>query len=188
MEHDQEQGKLFSAFDEKIIPESLRLFKCCLSLFPVSNRPMLAILIKFLELKLTIEYFHSGSRTDPIFQNRELSLDSVLSALNPDLKEEMEMFQSMVQMMQMTQAVPSSDSGNAAGIFQDLFSSSMSDAYDNTKTASEEVNDGRMDETSRIFKSSPDQTGTSASGLSEDQGKDGQESGSGTDGADRERQ
>ena len=90
MERDQDQCKPFSAFDEKIIPESLRFFKCCLPVFPVSMRPVMAILIKFLELKLTIDYFHSHPRTDPLFQDKDVSLDSILSSLNPDLKEEMD--------------------------------------------------------------------------------------------------
>ena len=169
MERDQDQCKPFSAFDEKIIPESLRFFKCCLSVFPVSMRPVMAILIKFLELKLTIDYFHS-----------------ILSSLNPDLKEEMDLLQSMMQMMQMSQADGTSGSGNPPDFFKDLFSSSMPDAYDNTENLSKEVNDGRLDETSGIFKPFPDQTGTSASGLSENQGEDRQKSGSGTDGTDRE--
>ena len=111
MEHDQDQCKPFSAFDEKIIPESLRFFKCCLSVFPVSMRPVMAILIKFLELKLTIDYFHSHPRTDPLFQDKDVSLDSILSSLNPDLKEEMDLLQSMMQMMQMSQADGTSGSG-----------------------------------------------------------------------------
>ena len=186
MERDQDQCKPFSAFDEKIIPESLRFFKCCLSVFPVSMRPVMAILIKFLELKLTIDYFHSHPRTDHLFQDKDVSLDSILSSLNPDLKEEMDLLQSMMQMMQMSQADGTSGSGNPPDFFKDLFSSSMPDAYDNTENLSKEVNDGRLDETSGIFKSFPDQTGTSASGLSENQGEDRQKSGSGTDGTDRE--
>ena len=151
MERDQDQCKPFSAFDEKIIPESLRFFKCCLSVFPVSMRPVMAILIKFLELKLTIDYFHSHPRTS-LFQDKDVSLDSILSSLNPDLKEEMDLLQSMMQMMQMSQADGTSGSGNPPDFFKDLFSSSMPDAYDNTENLSKEVNDGRLDETSGIFK------------------------------------
>lgn len=81
--------------------------------------------------------------------------------------------QSMMQMMQMSQADGTSGSGNPPDFFKDLFSSSMPDAYDNTENLSKEVNDGRLDETSGIFKPFPDQTGTSASGLSENQGKTG---------------
>ena len=80
-------------------------------------RPVMAILIKFLELKLTIDYFHSHPRTDPLFQDKDVSLDSILSSLNPDLKEEMDLLQSMMQMMQMSQADGTSGSGNPPDFF-----------------------------------------------------------------------
>lgn len=95
----------------------LPMLKILLPFLPVSSQKYMAVLLKFLELKYTIDFFNRGnffySLTDSFDPSNPVEMMSVLKDIFP--KEQQEnidnMFQ-MVQAMEMMQSLQDDDTGS----------------------------------------------------------------------------
>lgn len=108
--------KPMTPLDELVTPPFLYTLKLLLPYVPVSAQRMLAIFLKFFELKKTMEIFYGfdGGR-------KEMSPDTILNDLkpymNPEEQEMMEQMEGMKNMMDMMQQMQQTtdDSNTPAG-------------------------------------------------------------------------
>lgn len=99
---EQKGPKPMTPFDSLVTPDSLYTLKLMLPYTPSQTQRTLAVYIKFLELRYTIEHFHGFSS-----QNTSASLlDGLKDYLGPEEKEMMEQTEMMMHMMEMMQNTP----------------------------------------------------------------------------------
>ena len=95
-------------FDQYVTPQSLQMIKLIIPFFPSQTQRMLAISVKFLELRHTLSFFHSMKQQD-------FSFDHMMDYLKPYLSaSDLESFDQMVgmmNMMSMMQDMPEMDFG-----------------------------------------------------------------------------
>lgn len=132
---DKKTTQSVTPFDELTVPPELQILKLLLPYTPVSNQKMLGILVKFLELEHTIQFFQHFTLKlqSQTLGSSSASISDILEDIAPYLpeneKETLNTFHdvlNMLEMMQMFQTSSESDtnshtgSDNSAGIFNPM--------------------------------------------------------------------
>lgn len=111
-------------FDELVTPQSIYILKLLLPYVPTSVQRMMAIFLKFHELKNTMDTFFGFS------SQKNTRSDSILSDLKPYMKPEeqdmMEQMQGMMNMMDMMKQMSDAASSDTSG--SDTSGSNTSDS------------------------------------------------------------
>lgn len=200
---EQTPQKPLTPFDEITSPSSLYFLKLLLPYAPGNQQRTFAILLRFLELKYTIDSFFGFQGKKKTFSAQSFFSD-LIPYMNPKEREQMEQFQSMMQMMEMVQGMSGTDgqpmpfSPEAfAGMMNpqdmDLFKSYQSmfeDQLDHVQpdNAKGGASHGRMDEKPGSAESGPTQTGNHADSCEADPWKKRPGAGPDHDGSDHQRQ
>ena len=93
--------KPMTPFDSMVTPPYLYSLKLMLPYTPQSMQRFMAIYIKFLELRHTMEYFHGFSSHGPSFR----IIDELKPFMEPGEKEMMEQMEAMMNMIEMMQGM-----------------------------------------------------------------------------------
>lgn len=145
-----------SPFDELTIPSELQLLKLILPYTPVTNQKMLGILIKFLELEYTIDFFqrctlklHSQTTDAPV------SFSNIISEIAPYLsKRDSQMLasvQNILNILEMMQTFQDTSSTSPADLFSGMLSPEQQEMFQMYQTMFQQEGDSqneRMDESS----------------------------------------
>ena len=152
---EQKPPKPQTPFDSLVIPQQLQMMKLLLPYISSSTQSMLAIFIKFQELKYTIRYFKSSEFLLKIqSENKDqLSFMNMIEEFIPYLeKEQGDMIQnvlSAMQMMEMAQNMFSPEQQEMFEFYSNMFSQDTENAYDNNEfSKNNEEKYGKMDESS----------------------------------------
>ena len=151
--------KPMTPFDNMVTPPYLYTLKLMLPYTPSSNQRFLAIYIKFLEFRYTMDYFHgfpergaaksSGKGFAPLGMFEDLK--PYMAPEEKEMMDQMEMMMNMMEMVQSTQAADGS-SGASGGFnpmdmmmgmmdpeqremfqtYSNMFESDMAQAYNNS--------------------------------------------------------
>ena len=87
-------------FDEAILPKELQMLKAFLPFLPANMQKMVAIYIKWLELRYTIEYFNSNT---PLQQSPDIGnlIKCIKGLLPPEEQSQIEQFTDIFENMDM---------------------------------------------------------------------------------------
>ena len=103
--------KPMTPLDELVTPPFLYTMKLLLPYVPAPAQRMLAIFLKFFELKRTMEIFYGFGKG-----GKDISPDTILNDLkpymNPDEQEMMEQMEGMKNMMEMMQQMQQAQTGS----------------------------------------------------------------------------
>lgn len=120
MEH--KSPRPMTPFDNMVTPPYLYTLKLLLPYTPSSNQRFLAVYIKFLELRYTMEYFHgfpgrASSKNMPSASAPLGMFEDLKPYMAPEEKEMMEQMEMMMNMMEMMQGMQASteNSGESGG-------------------------------------------------------------------------
>lgn len=126
---DPKQPEPMTPFDEITVPRQLRFLKLLLPFLPASNRQMLGILVKFLELQHTIQLFQTAA--DSVFQqlSRKNSqplntpsdfLELMMPYLSAEELETANTFRSAMNMMEMMQMFSQQNESDTTSSFDPM--------------------------------------------------------------------
>lgn len=145
-----------SPFDELTIPSELQLLKLILPYTPVTNQKMLGILIKFLELEYTIDFFqHCTLKLHSQTTDAPISFSNIISEIAPYLsKHDSQMlasFQNILNILEMMQTFQDTSSASPADLFSGMLSPEQQEMFQMYQTMFQQEGDSqneRMDESS----------------------------------------
>ena len=145
-----------SPFDELTIPSELQLLKLILPYTPVTNQKMLGILIKFLELEYTIDFFqHCTLKLHSQTTDAPVSFSNVISEIAPYLsKRDSQMLasvQNILNILEMMQTFQDTSSTSPADLFSGMLSPEQQEMFQMYQTMFQQEGDSqneRMDESS----------------------------------------
>ena len=153
-----------SPFDELTIPSELQLLKLILPYTPVTNQKMLGILIKFLELEYTIDFFqHCTLKLHSQTTDAPVSFSNIISEIAPYLsKRDSQMLasvQNILNILEMMQTFQDTSSASPADLFSGMLSPEQQEMFQMYQTMFQQEGDSqneRMDEssTSKEYESS----------------------------------
>ena len=108
MEH--KPPRPMTPFDDLVTPPYLYTLKLLLPYTPSSNQRFLAIYIKFLELRFTLESFHGFSSCNRSLHGQNASapfgmFEEIKPYMAPEEKEQMEQMETMMNMMELFQSM-----------------------------------------------------------------------------------
>lgn len=126
---DPKQPEPMTPFDEITVPRQLRFLKLLLPFLPASNRKMLGILVKFMELQHTIQLFQTAA--DSIFQQLSRKnpqplntpsdfLEMMMPYLSAEELETANTFRSAMNMMEMMQMFSQKNSSDDTTSFDPM--------------------------------------------------------------------
>lgn len=152
-----------SPFDELTIPSELQLLKLILPYTPVTNQKMLGILIKFLELEYTIDFFqHCTLKLHSQTTDAPVSFSNIISEIAPYLsKRDSQMLasvQNILNILEMMQTFQDTSSTSPADLFSGMLSPEQQEMFQMYQTMFQQEGDSqneRLDEssTSKEYKS-----------------------------------
>ncbi|MFR6513071.1 MAG: hypothetical protein ACLUP8_03465 [Ruminococcus sp.] len=152
-----------SPFDELTIPSELQLLKLILPYTPVTNQKMLGILIKFLELEYTIDFFqHCNLKLHSQTTDAPVSFSNIISEIAPYLsKRDSQMLasvQNILNILEMMQTFQDTSSTSPADLFSGMLSPEQQEMFQMYQTMFQQEGDSqneRLDEssTSKEYKS-----------------------------------
>ena len=152
-----------SPFDELTIPSELQLLKLILPYTPVTNQKMLGILIKFLELEYTIDFFqHCTLQLHSQTTDAPVSFSNIISEIAPYLsKRDSQMLasvQNILNILEMMQTFQDTSSTSPADLFSGMLSPEQQEMFQMYQTMFQQEGDSqneRLDEssTSKEYKS-----------------------------------
>ena len=145
-----------SPFDELTIPSELQLLKLILPYTPVTNQKMLGILIKFLELEYTIDFFqHCTLKLHSKTTDAPVSFSNIISEIAPYLsKRDSQMLasvQNILNILEMMQTFQDTSSTSPADLFSGMLSPEQQEMFQMYQTMFQQEGDSqneRMDESS----------------------------------------
>lgn len=145
-----------SPFDELTIPSELQLLKLILPYTPVTNQKMLGILIKFLELEYTIDFFqHCTLKLHSQTTDAPVSFSNIISEIAPYLsKRDSQMLasvQNILNILEMMQTFQDTSSTSPADLFSGMLSPEQQEMFQMYQTMFQQEGDSqneRMDESS----------------------------------------
>lgn len=145
-----------SPFDELTIPSELQLLKLILPYTPVTNQKMLGILIKFLELEYTIDFFqHCNLKLHSQTTDAPVSFSNIISEIAPYLsKRDSKMLasvQNILNILEMMQTFQDTSSTSPADLFSGMLSPEQQEMFQMYQTMFQQEGDSqneRMDESS----------------------------------------
>lgn len=145
-----------SPFDELTIPSELQLLKLILPYTPVTNQKMLGILIKFLELEYTIDFFqHCTLKLHSQTTDAPVSFSNIISEIAPYLsKRDSQMLasvQNILNILEMMQTFQDTSSASPADLFSGMLSPEQQEMFQMYQTMFQQEGDSqneRMDESS----------------------------------------
>ena len=145
-----------SPFDELTIPSELQLLKLILPYTPVTNQKMLGILIKFLELEYTIDFFqHCTLKLHSQTTDAPASFSNIISEIAPYLsKRDSQMLasvQNILNILEMMQTFQDTSSTSPADLFSGMLSPEQQEMFQMYQTMFQQEGDSqneRMDESS----------------------------------------
>ena len=157
-----------SPFDELTIPSELQLLKLILPYTPVTNQKMLGILIKFLELEYTIDFFqHCTLKLHSQTTDAPISFSNIISEIAPYLsKRDSQMLasvQNILNILEMMQTFQDTSSTSPADLFSGMLSPEQQEMFQMYQTMFQQEGDSqneRMDESSKNAEHGSNQTGT----------------------------
>ena len=183
---EKKTNRPLTPFDELTVPPELQMLKLLLPYTPASSQKSLGILIKFLELQHTIQFFqHFTVKLHSQTLNGDSpSLTGVLEEITPYLPENEQSMLStfrdvmnMMEMVQMFQTTSNTDSDNSSGTFnpKDLIMGMLSpeqqemfQTYQNIFEQEGDATHERMDEQSSSEKYRSDEVRTNSDGSGKD--------------------
>ena len=145
-----------SPFDELTIPSELQLLKLILPYTPVTNQKMLGILIKFLELEYTIDFFqHCTLKLHSQTTDAPVSFSNIISEIAPYLsKRDSQMLasvQNILNILEMMQTFQDTSSTSPADLFSGMLSPEQQEMFQMYQTMFQQEGDSqneRLDESS----------------------------------------
>ena len=145
-----------SPFDELTIPSELQLLKLILPYTPVTNQKTLGILIKFLELEYTIDFFqHCTLKLHSQTTDAPVSFSNIISEIAPYLsKRDSQMLasvQNILNILEMMQTFQDTSSTSPADLFSGMLSPEQQEMFQMYQTMFQQEGDSqneRMDESS----------------------------------------
>lgn len=145
-----------SPFDELTIPSELQLLKLILPYTPVTNQKILGILIKFLELEYTIDFFqHCTLKLHSQTTDAPVSFSNIISEIAPYLsKRDSQMLasvQNILNILEMMQTFQDTSSASPADLFSGMLSPEQQEMFQMYQTMFQQEGDSqneRMDESS----------------------------------------
>lgn len=105
--------KLMTPFDELVNPSFTYTLKLLLPYLPVSMQRVCAILLKFFELRYTLDTFYGFTNSHFLFSSDSLFQD-LKPYMPPEDQEMMEQFSSMMHMMEVMKTMQNQDSFSSA--------------------------------------------------------------------------
>ena len=152
-----------SPFDELTIPSELQLLKLILPYTPVTNQKMLGILIKFLELEYTIDFFqHCNLKLHSQTTDAPVSFSNIISEIAPYLSTRyskmLASVQNILNILEMMQTFQDTSSTSPADLFSGMLSPEQQEMFQMYQTMFQQEGDSqneRLDEssTSKEYKS-----------------------------------
>lgn len=195
-------------FDELTVPEGIQMLKLLLPYTPASGQKNLGVLVRFLELQHTMQFFrHSTMETDLQASDRSsISFLEILEAISPYLApkdaEMIRTFREIMNIVEMAQTLQSgfSDNGESTDAGNDSFGNinpmdlmkgmlspeqqEMFQMYQTMFDQEGAATHERMDEQSQNEEYRPDEAGTDSDGGGENRREIREGDGSGYDGPD----
>lgn len=168
-----------SPFDELTIPSELQLLKLILPYTPVTDQKMLGILIKFLELEYTIDFFqHCTLKLHSQTTDAPVSFSNIISEIAPYLsKRDSQMLasvQNILNILEMMQTFQDTSSTSPADLFSGMLSPEQQEMFQMYQTMFQQEGDSqneRMDESSTSKKYESGEIQSHSDGCDQNSGK-----------------